>query len=361
MIEVLWHGRGGQGAFTAARLLGAAASLDDAAYALAFPSFGPERRGAPMRAFTKISSAPIGDRSAIKKADYVVYLDDTLFGGAWADELKPGGRVLVNTQKTAAELAGGRQDAAGQDDALRIIPIDANRISSEILGRPIPNTAFLGALAELGVLQADAVKRAIELYMAPKLHDSNKRIVDAACEVAAGVHVGAGVADGVVGDADGQNAPASDCANVDAALAAALGAHSLSERTAQHIPTLQNDVLDPAVFARSTCFAAGHLVDKNAGWRNVRPVADEAACAGCLQCYMYCPDGAIFKVTPHQGKRPVAIAIDYDFCKGCGMCVKACKFGAIKMVGEPEALAAEAGTAGEVCARPNANESEVQA
>ena len=60
MIEILWHGRGGQGAFTAARLLGAAASLEEGLYGLAFPSFGPERRGAPMRAFTKVADRPIG-------------------------------------------------------------------------------------------------------------------------------------------------------------------------------------------------------------------------------------------------------------------------------------------------------------
>ena len=89
MIEVLWHGRGGQGAFTAARLLGAASSFADGSYALAFPSFGPERRGAPMRAFTKMSREPIGDRSAVNRANYVIYLDDTLFGevvSAAADE-----------------------------------------------------------------------------------------------------------------------------------------------------------------------------------------------------------------------------------------------------------------------------------
>ena len=65
MLEFIWHARGGQGAFTAARCLGAAAALSAGAYALAFPTFGPERRGAPMRAFTKIDTAPIGDRSAV--------------------------------------------------------------------------------------------------------------------------------------------------------------------------------------------------------------------------------------------------------------------------------------------------------
>ena len=80
MYEFLWHGRGGQGAFTAARLLGTAFALNkDGNNALAFPSFGPERRGAPIRAFTKLSDKKIGDRSELKKADYVIYLDDTLF------------------------------------------------------------------------------------------------------------------------------------------------------------------------------------------------------------------------------------------------------------------------------------------
>lgn len=100
IIEILWHGRGGQGAFTAARLLGAACSFADGRYALAFPSFGPERRGAPMRAFTKLDRKPVGDRSAVSQADFVIYLDNTLFGEGWEAELKEGGKVLVNTQET---------------------------------------------------------------------------------------------------------------------------------------------------------------------------------------------------------------------------------------------------------------------
>lgn len=169
MIEVLWHGRGGQGAFTAARLLGAAASLADGRHALAFPSFGPERRGAPMRAFTKMSDAPIGDRSAVSLADYVVYLDDTLLGEGWERELKPGGTVLVNSTHVFEDK--------------RIIALDADGISSGILGRPIPNTVFLGALAALcEQVSAADVQEAIRQYMPAKLHAKNIAIVDAACE-----------------------------------------------------------------------------------------------------------------------------------------------------------------------------------
>lgn len=73
-----------------------------------------------------------------------------------------------------------------------------------------------------------------------------------------------------------------------------------------------------------TCFEAGYLVTKNAGWRNIRPVINCDKCIGCLQCYMYCPDGVIRK---EDGK----VAVDYDFCKGCGVCAKVCKLGAITM------------------------------
>jgi 2-oxoacid:acceptor oxidoreductase delta subunit (pyruvate/2-ketoisovalerate family) len=76
-----------------------------------------------------------------------------------------------------------------------------------------------------------------------------------------------------------------------------------------------------------TYYQAGHLVTKNAGWRTKRPVVDTSKCVGCLQCYLYCPDGVIQKA----GKQ---VSIDYDFCKGCGICSKICKSDAIRMEAE---------------------------
>ena len=87
------------------------------------------------------------------------------------------------------------------------------------------------------------------------------------------------------------------------------------------IPTSYEDIPD------ATAFEAGYLVTKNAGWRNIRPVIDNTKCVGCLNCYLYCPDGVIFR----EGSK---INIDYDFCKGCGICAKICKPGAIKMEAE---------------------------
>lgn len=169
MIEVLWHGRGGQGAFTGARLLGAAGSLTPGRYALAFPSFGPERRGAPIRAFTKLSDAPIGDRSAVAQADFVVYLDRTLLTDGWERELKSGGRAIVNGSRAY--------------DAPRIVTVDADGMSQAAFGRPIPNTVLLGALAALcDAVTCEDVEEAIRQYMPPKLHAKNIGLAQAAFE-----------------------------------------------------------------------------------------------------------------------------------------------------------------------------------
>lgn len=343
MIEILWHGRGGQGAFTAARLLGAASALADGRFALAFPSFGPERRGAPMRAFTKMDTSPIGDRSAVTRADFAIYLDETLLDPtpgpsgepACFAELKPGGRIIVNSL----------QDFGNP----RILSIDADGISKSILGRPIPNTALMGAVCALcpEVREAD-VCEAIRQYMPAKLHEGNIAIVhEAAARIAAGL---AGTQAG-----EAQTQPAATDENsrgqAPADRIAQDSAFAPTRRNA-HIPTLRREHLDPADYARSTCFEAGYLVDVNAGWRNERPVLDASACTGCLKCYMECPDGAVFKPadpaeapegaeapSPNapEAAAPCAVAIDYDFCKGCGICVAACRFGALSMIPESEA------------------------
>ncbi len=74
----------------------------------------------------------------------------------------------------------------------------------------------------------------------------------------------------------------------------------------------------------NTTFEAGYLVTKNSGWRSIRPVIQSEKCIGCMQCYLYCPDGVISE----------KLKIDYDFCKGCGICEKICKVGAIQMEDE---------------------------
>lgn len=170
MLEILWHGRGGQGAFTAARLLGAAFIQKESGFALAFPSFGPERRGAPIRAFTKLDEKPITNRSEIETADFVIYLDDTLFPGEAAfTELKPDGKILLNTKQQWKDA--------------RIITIDGDGLALDILGRPITNTVMLGVISTLAPeITLDHLTAAIASYMPPKLQEKNIALIKAAAE-----------------------------------------------------------------------------------------------------------------------------------------------------------------------------------
>ena len=122
MTEIRWHGRGGLGAFTAARLLGCAVSLYEGKYALAFPSFGPERRGAPVFAFTRIDNKPITDRSEVVECDIAIVLDDTLFGDPVRNGLKPGATVIVNARQGGVrhrglQRCGRRRDGSGAGDS----------------------------------------------------------------------------------------------------------------------------------------------------------------------------------------------------------------------------------------------------
>lgn len=295
MIEILWHGRGGQGAFTAAKLLGAAASISGRAHSLAFPSFGPERRGAPMRAFTKVDKSVIGDRSEIAKADFVVYLDETLFSDGWEDELKDDGLVLVNTAKSYSDE--------------RILAIDASGLAIEILGRDIPNTVFVGLISNLAEgLDLEDAKDAVREYMPAKLVEKNLRVIDVAvaCEHST--------------SDSGENAEQAEDAPVPLTV-------KRDGRQVCSIPKLSESKIEIEDFSHNTCWEAGYLTSKNAGWRTFVPVINDENCTGCLKCYMDCPDGCIFKVA-EEGR---SVSVDLDFCKGCGVCFRACRFDAIVM------------------------------
>jgi len=143
LIEIRWHGRGGQGAVTSAELL-AKAAIGEGKYAQAFPSFGPERRGAPVLAFDRISEdKPIRVRAEILEPDVVVVLDASLLRVVNVTSgLKEKGLVVINTKKALPDIAaelGGKW---------RIAAVDATRIAREILGVPIVNTTMLGALIQ---------------------------------------------------------------------------------------------------------------------------------------------------------------------------------------------------------------------
>jgi len=153
LIEIRWHGRGGQGAVTSAELL-AQAAISEGKYAQAFPSFGPERRGAPVLAFVRIDSKePIRVRAEIREPDVVVVLDPGLLSIVdVASGLKAGGLVIINTRKQAEQL----REEFGFSGSLATI--DAKSIAMEILGVPITNTTMVGALVRAtGVVKLESL------------------------------------------------------------------------------------------------------------------------------------------------------------------------------------------------------------
>jgi len=142
MIEIRFHGRGGQGSVTCAELL-ALAAIGEGKYAQAFPSFGPERRGAPVVAFCRISDEPIKIRANIYEPDIVMVLDSTLLKLVnVAAGLKEKGLIITTSQDTPEKV----RELLGIKNRLAVL--DAGKIAMEILGVPITNTTMLGALVK---------------------------------------------------------------------------------------------------------------------------------------------------------------------------------------------------------------------
>src|SRR3989338_5750326 len=145
--EIRWHGRGGQGAKTAALLFGDAA-MSLGKYIQAFPEYGPERMGAPVATFNRISEFPITSYYGISSPDIVLVLDETLLGKVdTAAGLKEDGIFIVNTAKSPKEI---RKEIS--ITGRKIYTIDASKISHETIGKDIPNTPMLGALSQVSKL-----------------------------------------------------------------------------------------------------------------------------------------------------------------------------------------------------------------
>ena len=150
MIEIRWHGRGGQGAKTASLLL-ADAAFNTGKYIQGFPEYGPERMGAPITAYNRISDEPITIHSNIYYPDYVVVVDDTLLESVDVTSgLKEEGAILINTTKPAEVL---REELKGYKGD--IYTLDARKISLETLGRYFPNTPMLAGIVKVSGIMTD--------------------------------------------------------------------------------------------------------------------------------------------------------------------------------------------------------------
>jgi pyruvate ferredoxin oxidoreductase gamma subunit len=173
-LEIRWHGRGGQGAKTAALLFGEAA-LDTGMYIQAFPEYGPERMGAPVAAFNRLSDKPIRSHAGMKTPRVVVVLDASLIEPAKVTEgLADDGILLVNSNDDPAAM----RKRLNLPPGIKLYVVDASKIAMETVGKNVPNTPMLGALVKAtGVLEFEPMMKAIEHKLGEKFRGGKEKFV----------------------------------------------------------------------------------------------------------------------------------------------------------------------------------------
>lgn len=150
LVEIRWHGRGGQGAKTASLLL-ADAAFNTGKYIQGFPEYGPERMGAPITAYNRISNEPITIHSNIYYPDFVVVVDDTLLESVDVTSgLKEDGGIIINTTKSSEEIKELLKNYKGN-----IYTLDAKRISIDALGKYFPNIPMLAGIVKISNIMTD--------------------------------------------------------------------------------------------------------------------------------------------------------------------------------------------------------------
>ena len=292
MIEVRFHGRGGQGAKIASRILGQSGFLSGL-YAQDFALFGAERRGAPVISFTRLSKEPIDQRGNIEQPNLVVVMDDSLLKEAPAQVfhgVSENTPVFINAEPNRSSMIV--KDLPAADFHL----IDLSAIARELIGRVFVSAAAaaIAAKSVLGITAAalaEAVRSEIaEFGLTADLVEKN---VAAALEAY-------------------QRVPAVD-------LAVTRVAQQTLEPSLQAVP-----YLGTAQFAGPTIRHRGSAALRATGnWRTERPEIDLAQCKRCFLCYLYCPEAAMrldAENFPH---------VDYDHCKGCMICYEECPTEAI--------------------------------
>lgn len=288
MIEIRWHGRGGQGAVTSAELL-ALAAISEGKFAQAFPSFGPERRGAPVLVFNRVSpNSPIRARVSVAHPDIVIVLDPgLLYITDVTSGLKEDGILVLNTPKSLVEI---RSELSGP---WRLAVVNATSIAREMIGVPIVNTTMLGALARATrIVELDSLTEPILERFGARARGN----VDACRKAYEETETGepAGIVPKRPKIFEGEELP-----------------------TWQEL--LPGCVLTKPGSARQY---------RTGDWRSERPVWDHQRCIKCGICYLFCPEGCV-----KQTKEGYFEA-DLYYCKGCGICARECWTEAIKMVEE---------------------------
>jgi len=301
MRAVRFHGRGGQGAKTASRILGTAAFLEGFV-AQDSPIYGAERRGAPVAAFTRIAEEPIRERGIIVHPDVVIVADASLISD-------PAARVLQGVDDRTVVFVNSslspQQVATQTSCSGRVTTLDLTEIALQRVGKRGVLSALLGAVAgRLVGLHQESIRKAIaeelaDLGLSPSVIERNQTVAVQCYETVQPVTIETGVPQPIV--------PVQ----------------------------LQAPIYEPPTRGTARISAAANSVlRETGGWRTFRPVLVPDKCNGCWLCFAYCPDGVISMT---REDRPV---IDYDHCKGCQICVHECPTEALVGEREKEGVAA---------------------
>lgn len=297
LLAIRWHGRGGSGAKTAAVLL-AELAIAGGRFGQALPEFGPERRGAPVQAFTRLADRRIGQRGPIARPDVVVVLDPGLLDTAATREgIGPETIVFVNAPPDARRAVGSKVTG-------RLILVDASTAARAALGRDLPNVPMLAAVVGgLSVLAHDEFLRWLEDRLSREFRP----------EVVAG---NVAAARGIL--AIVERPPAAARVGTEPQIAPAAAADT------RGVLRWQDADAGPLIAGgTSRGFTTGD-------WRQQQPRLSLDRCVHCMLCWLYCPDSAI---RTHDGR---VTEIDLAYCKGCGICAEVCppKARAIVMIEE---------------------------
>lgn len=301
MRAIRFHGRGGQGAKTASRIVGTAAFLEGFT-AQDSPIYGAERRGAPVAAFTRIDTGPIRQRGVIVHPDLVVIADASLIQDPAArvlDGSDEGTAVFINSPLTAEQF----QVQASLPGHLTTL--DLTDIALQQFGKGSAISALLGAVAgRLVGLRQESIREAI----ARELADLGL----AASQI------------------ERNQAAAFQCYDAVRTVPVGPDAPQLTASAQLQVPIYEPPTRGTARISA----AANSILRETGGWRTFRPVLVSDKCNGCWLCFTYCPEGVISMT---KDDRPV---IDYVHCKGCQICVHECPTEALVAEREQEGAVA---------------------
>ena len=296
MLRLRFHGRGGQGAKVASRVLGTAAFFEGY-YVQDFPLYGAERRGAPIAAFTRISKEPILERGIIAEPDIVIVMDETLLDDPTAHPLtglREHGIVFINTTHSPVEAKARYKVAA------LVITLDITKISLEILRKPVLSALAGGVASKIAGIREDSLRKAVE-----------KEVSEITAER----------------ELISKNIEASlYCFNAIQPLKLKITGSIHKRSPVITVPFETAVISSPAIKA-----TANTPMRKTGNWRVFKPVWDYNKCTKCMTCFVRCPDGCI---TINEDGFPYT---DYDNCKGCMICAEECPVKAIERVREVHA------------------------